>query len=303
MFQHRFRLVTAGALAVLALTGCAGPGTAPPPPSAAQQAVAVDQDGTHRALSELERRFDARLGVYALDTGTGREVAFRADERFAFASTHKVFSAGEVLRRNSMAGLERRIHYTEQDLVDNSPVTEKHVADGLTLREVIDATIRYSDNTGANLLFREIGGPAGLTAALRGLGDTTTRSDRTETDLNRTSPGDPRDTSTPRALAGDLRTYLTGDVLPEPQRALLADIMGANTITGELIPAGVPDGWRVGDKSGAADYGTRNDIAVVHPPNRAPIVLSVLSDRAEPDADYDNALIAEAARVVTAELS
>ncbi|GAB2675528.1 class A beta-lactamase [Saccharopolyspora gloriosae] len=293
MLTQRLRQATVAATTLLALAGCSGVDAAPTTPAPPATAATVH----YAEFDDLERRFDARLGVYALDTGTGREVAFRADDRFAFASTHKAFSAGVVLRRNTIDALERRITYSADDLVDNSPVTEQHVADGMTLREVIDAAIRYSDNTAANLLFRELGGPGELTAALRALGDATTRSDRTETDLNRTSPGDPRDTSTPRALANTLRAFTAGDVLPEPQRALLNDTMTGSPITQELIPAGVPEGWVVGDKSGAADYGTRNDIAIIRPPHRAPIMLAVLSDRPAPDADYDNALIAEATRV------
>lgn len=293
MLTQRLHQAAVAALTVLALTGCSGVDAAPPAPAP----PAAEATAHHAEFGALERRFDARLGVYALDTGTGREVAFRADDRFAFASTHKALSAGVVLQRNTIEALERRITYSADDLVANSPVTERHVADGMTLREVIDAAIRYSDNTAANLLFRELGGPGELTAALRALGDTTTRSDRTETDLNRTSPGDPRDTSTPRALAETLRTFTTGDVLPEAQRALLNETLNGSPITQELIPAGVPEGWVVGDKSGAAEYGTRNDIAIIRPPHRAPIMLSVLSDRSTPDAEYDNALIAEATRV------
>nr|WP_243788393.1 class A beta-lactamase [Saccharopolyspora gloriosae] len=292
MFSHRLHQAAIAALTVLALAGCSGVDAATPAP-------APPAATAHQAeFGDLEQRFDARLGVYALDTGTGQEVAFRSDDRFAFASTHKALSGAEVLRRNTMEGLERRITYSQADVVSNSPVTEKHVADGLTVREVIDAAIRHSDNTAANLLFRELGGPAELTAALRGIGDTTTRSDRTETDLNQTSPGDPRDTSTPRALAESLRTYTTGDVLPDAQRALLNEMLNRSPLTQELIPAGVPEGWLVGDKSGAATYGTRNDIAIIRPPHRAPIMLSVLSDRQAPDAEYDDALIAEATRVV-----
>ncbi|GAA3360138.1 class A beta-lactamase [Saccharopolyspora gregorii] len=302
MLKQRFHQVAVAALAALTLAGCTGGVSAVPATSAAVPPASA-ATARQAEFDELERRFDARLGVYALDTGTGREVVHRADERFAFASTHKALSSGEVLRRNSPADLDRRITYSQADLVENSPVTEQHVADGLTLREVIDAAIRYSDNTAANLMFRELGGPAEMTAALRGLGDTTTRFDRTETDLNLTSPGDPRDTSTPRALATSLRAYTTGDVLAPEQRALLNEMMGANTLTTDLIPAGVPAGWRVGDKSGAANHGTRNDIAVIYPPNRAPIMLSVLSDRAAVDAEYDDALIVEATKIATSALN
>lgn len=273
---------------ILALTGCSGP----------ESASSAGTRDAREEFSRLERDFDARLGVYAVDTATGREVAYRADERFAHASTFKALAAGELLRRNSLEELDRTITYSRDDLVTYSPITEKHVDSGMPLREVIAAAIRHSDNTAGNLLLRELGGPDGFTAALRRIGDTTTRADRFETDLNETAPGDPRDTSTPRALATSLRAYAVDDVLPADKRAVLNEMLRTNTTGDALIRASAPAGWQVGDKTGAASHGTRNDIAVVWPPERAPIVLAVLSDREAEDADYEDALIARAAAVV-----
>ncbi len=281
-------------VAFFALAGCTGveplPAAAPSPP--VDDAASLQQD-FHR----LEQRFDSRLGVYAVDTGTGREVAYHADVRFAYASTHKALSVGAVLQRTAVGDLNKRITYDRGDLVRHSPVTSRHVDSGMTLRSVMGAAIRHSDNTAANLLFRELGGPAGLQAALRRIGDTTTRVDRVEPDLNETAPGDPRDTSTPRAMADSLRAFTLGNALPEDERAILTGMLRTNALTGDLIRAGVPAGWKVGDKSGAADYGTRNDIAVIWPPEGAPLVMAIMSERATEDADYDNALIAEAAGV------
>lgn len=275
------------ALSVASLTACSTPAPAPPP--AATPSVSTERPD----FEGLERAYGARLGVYAVDTASGREVAFRADERFAYASTHKVFSAGGVLQRTPVAELDRTVTYGKQDLVTNSPVTEKHVATGLPLRAVMDATLRYSDNTGGNLLFRELGGPEGLNAVFRGIGDTTSHADRIEPALNDTAPGDGRDTSTPRALAVSLRAFALGDALPEDKRKVLVDMMRANTTGDQNIRAGVP-GWAVADKTGTAAYGTRNDIGVVWPPNRAPIVVSVLTDRPDKDAKIDNKLLADA---------
>ncbi|GAB3741384.1 class A beta-lactamase [Amycolatopsis oliviviridis] len=279
------------ALSAVSLAACSTP--APPQPPAATPAASAVAASAQADFEQLERTFGARLGVYAIDTATGREVTFRADERFAYASTHKVFTAGGVLQRTPVADLDRTVTYGQQDLVSNSPVTEKHVATGMPLRAVIDATLRYSDNTGGNLLFRELGGPEGLNAVLRGIGDTTSHADRIEPDLNDTFPGDKRDTSTPRALAADLRAFALGDALPEDKRKILVDMMRANTTGDENIRAGVP-GWPVADKTGTAGYGTRNDIGVVWPPDRAPIVISVLTDRATKDAKIDNKLLAQA---------
>ncbi|MET8998771.1 class A beta-lactamase [Amycolatopsis sp. NPDC004169] len=248
-------------------------------------------------FAPLERSFDARLGVYAVDTGSGREITHRPDERFGYASTHKAFSAAAVLQRTGLDGLTKHLTYTRADLQPNSPVTEKHVTTGLSLREAIDAALRYSDNTAANLLFRELGGPAGLAAALRGAGDTTTHVDRIEPGLNDLAPGDVRDTSTPRAMAGSLRAFALGPALPPEKQTVLTDIMRANTTGAALIRAGAPAGWAVADKTGTGSYATRNDIAVVWPPGRAPIVLVVLSSRRDKDAEHDDRLIAQAAKL------
>ncbi|MDR7274313.1 class A beta-lactamase [Catenuloplanes atrovinosus] len=246
----------------------------------------------------LEQRYDARLGVYAVDTGTGRTVTFRADERFAYASTFKALAAAAVLDRTTDAELRRVVRYTAADLVDYSPVTELHVDEGMTLAAIAEAAITVSDNTAGNLLFRELGGPDGLERALRAIGDRTTSADRIETELNTAIPGDRRDTSTPRALAADLRAYALGGELCRGDREQFVAWLRANTTGGETIRAGVPSDWVVGDKTGSGGYGTRNDIAVLWPPSGAPIVLAVLSTRETEGAEYDNALLADAAAAV-----
>ncbi|TDC42053.1 hypothetical protein E1258_32635 [Micromonospora sp. KC207] len=190
--------------AVLALGLAAG--CTPARPSATPDATAVP--GTSAPLgpsaspvpppvelAALERRFDARLGVYAVDTGTGRTLAHRADERFAYASTFKALAAGALLAATSDAELDRIVRYERADLVPHSPVTEQHVAGGMTLRAVADAAVRYSDNTAANLMLAELGGPAGFERVLRGIGDTVTDPARTETSLNEAAP--PRRTRSP----------------------------------------------------------------------------------------------------------
>ncbi|MET7470849.1 class A beta-lactamase [Micromonospora sp. NPDC005222] len=253
-------------------------------------------------LAALERRFDARIGVYAVDTGTGRTLAHRADERFAYASTCKALAAGAVLAATSDADRDRVVRYRRADLVAHSPVTERHVRTGMTLRAAAEAAVRHSDNTAGNLLFDALGGPAGFARALSDVGDRVTRPARTEPELNAATPGDERDTSTPRALAGSLRAYTLGDALRPADRELLLGWMRAGTTGSGLVRAGVPDGWQVADKSGTGGYGTRNDIAVVWPPGRAPIVLAVLSSRDSRDAKPDDALVAQAAKVAVTAL-
>ncbi|MGC5530625.1 class A beta-lactamase [Streptomyces sp. SR-10] len=295
-----------GALVSVPLAAC-GTESGSPSPSPAGKASgspsATARDAG-RAFAALEEEYAARLGVYAVDTGTGRTVAHRDGERFAYASTFKALAAGAVLRRYGLGGLERVVTYRREDLVDHSPVTEKHVATGMSLGDLCDAAVRFSDNTAGNLLFDAVGGPRKLQAVLAELGDDVTRMERRETELNEWTPGATRDTSTPRALAEDLRAFVLGDALAKPERARLAQWLTANTTGGGLIRAGVPKGWTVGDKTGAGStYGTRNDIAVVWPPDAAPLVLAVLSNRTDADADYDNTLIAKATSAAVAALT
>jgi beta-lactamase class A len=313
--RPRTRLLAALAVAgSVTLTACStddqsvpvtAPVIAPPPavtPAATGPATETVIDTADAAFAQLEQDFDARLGVFAVDTGSERTLAFRAEERFAYASTFKALAAAAVLDRTSPAELDQVVTYTAADLAAYSPITEGRTGTGMTLRELCDAAVRYSDNTAGNLLLRHLGGPAGLDADLAALGDDVTRVERVEPDLNEAVPGDDRDTSTPRALGGDLRAYALGDALDADDRALLTGWLRANTTGGALIRAGVPAGWEVGDKTGNGAYGTRNDIAVLWPPDRAPIVLAVMSSRDEQDAEHDDALIAAAARAAVAAL-
>ncbi|WP_299956336.1 class A beta-lactamase [uncultured Modestobacter sp.] len=292
---------------LLGLSGC-GSGaetTASAPssvPSSSSPAPPAPDPAVAAAFSGLETEFGARLGVYALDTGSGRVVEHRADERFAFASTHKALSVAALLDATTDADLDEVVRWTAADLVTYSPVTEPRTGTGLPLREVAAAAVQHSDNTAANLVFDRIGGPAGLEQALRDLGDDVTSVDRVETELNSAVPGDERDTSTPRALATDLRAVLLDDVLDPADRELLTGWMRDSTTGDTLVRAGVPAGWEVADKSGSGGYGTRNDIAVVHPPDGAPIVLAVLSSRDEPDADHSDELVARVTEIAVTAL-
>ncbi|MEU3228773.1 class A beta-lactamase [Nocardiopsis alba] len=283
------------ALALVPLVGCGTAGEGASEEVSSADAL-VDVEAEFEAL---EAEYDTRLGVYALDTGSGEEVEFREDERFAFASTFKSLLAGVVLSENSLEEMERVITYDEDALVSHSPVTEENVGTGMSLLELCDATVRFSDNAAANLLLEELGGPEGFTESLEELtGDDVTTLDRYETDMSAAVPGDERDTSTPEALAGSLEAFTLGDVLPEDRREVLVDMLVRNTTGDAVIRAGVPEGWVVGDKTGTGGYGTRNDIAVVWPEEGDPIVLAVLSTMEVEDAEPQDSLIAEATEVV-----
>ncbi len=292
------RLVTAAlaSLALASLAGCSAAPAVPETPSATAT-TAPTAPSADAEFDELEQQFDARLGVYALDTGTGLALEYRSDERFAYASTIKVFASAVLLNQTSDDELDTLVTYDESDLLDYAPITEQHVDTGMTLRELADAAIRYSDNTAANLIFEQIGGPAGLGTALQAMGDDVTQVDRNEPELNEATPGDTRDTTTPEAFATTLEALVLGDALDASDRETLTDWLVGNTTGDNLIRVGVPAEWTVGDKTGSASYGTRNDIAVIWPTEGDPIVLAVMSSRAESDADYDDKLIAEATAV------
>ncbi|MEU6821963.1 class A beta-lactamase [Streptomyces atriruber] len=313
------------AAALLPLSACGtddGPdsgASSPRPSGRGSGRPDASPDGARLAsrFTALERKHGGRLGVHALATGTGATLTHRADERFAFCSTFKTLAAAAVLHHRPLDRLDKRVTYTAADVDSISPVTEKHIATGMTLRELCDAAIRYSDGTAGNLLMREIGGPAGLTAYLRRLGDSTSRMDHYEPELNDVRPKDPRDTTTPRAVAADYRALVLGDALPAGKRALLEDWLRRNaTEVGEQrIRAGLPKGkgkgegkgrgkgWQVADKTGTGNWGRANDIAVIWPPHTDPLVLAVMTDRPGRDAPPVNAFIAEAAELVVAELT
>jgi len=251
----------------------------------------------HDALFELEKKFDARLGVYAM-SDNGSTIEHRADERFAFCSTFKGLATAAILHRNPLSHLDTVVTYTEAELMKSSTITRQHVQTGMKLRDLCDAAVRYSDGTAGNLLLRDVGGPAELTKYLRELGDTETRMDRIEPDLTSATPGDPRDTATPRALGTDYQRIVLGDALEPEKRDFLKDLLERSTTGAKRIRAGVPQGSKVANKTGTGEYGTINDIAVVWPPNREPVLIAIMSSKSAADAKYDEALVAEAAAYV-----
>ncbi|ATQ73346.1 class A beta-lactamase [Massilia violaceinigra] len=259
---------------------------------------------TQARLAALEKAAGGRLGVAAVDTGNGRQMGHRASERFPMCSTFKAIASAAILAhaRNVPGLLEQRIRYTKADLVTYSPITEQELDKGMTVAELCEATIQYSDNAAANLLMKLIGGPAGVTAFARSVGDTTFRLDRWETELNSAIPGDPRDTTTPEAMATLLRRVALDDGLPPAQRDLLQAWMRGNTTGAARIRAGVPAGWAVADKTGTGAYGSSNDIGIVFPPKGAPVVLALYYTQAAPDAKANSDILAAATRIVMEEL-
>lgn len=265
------------------------------PPWALADTAALDA-----AVRELEARVQGRLGVHFVDGGSGREWGHRSDERFLMLSSFKTLIGALVLARadEGVAPLTRRVRYTQADLVSWSPVTGKHTGgEGLSLAQLCEATITTSDNTAANLILAEVGGPAALTAFLRRIGDGVTRLDRIEPALNTAVPGQDLDTTTPRAMARTLRTLLLGEALSPASRAQLAAWLKANTTGGKRLRAGVPAGWAVGEKTGTAGQ-SANDAGIAWSPGRAPLLVSAyLADSPAPPEQREHTL-AEVGRLL-----
>lgn len=255
------------------------------------------------ALMALEARLGGRIGVLAIDTGNGARIAHRADERFAMCSTFKMPLAAAVLSRADRGELVlgQAVSYGSADLLDHAPVTRAHLAEGkLSIEMLIQAIIEVSDNTAANLLLNLVGGPMALTNYLRKLGDQVTRLDRNEPGLNTNLPGDERDTTTPNAMIGTMQRILVGDALSAGARDKLIGWM-KNSRTGlERLRAGLPSEWIVADKTGTGVNGAVNDIAIVWPPQRAPILIAVYMSGSMRSVAELNAAHAEIGSIIVA---
>ncbi|KUL38928.1 class A beta-lactamase [Streptomyces sp. NRRL F-4489] len=291
---HRRGLLKAGLAASTALLAATSPSATAWAATGSRQRRSLDSH-----LSDLEHRYGARLGVYARNVRTGQVIAHRAQERFAMCSTFKAIAAAAVLRDQAhCAPMDKVIHYPPTDILPNSPRTEEHVDTGMAVRDLCGAAIQYSDNTAGNLLLRQIGGPGGLTAFLRSIGDPVTRLDRWEPDLNTAIPGDLRDTTTPEAICRSYEQLTLGRALTAPDRERLVAWLKGNTTSDERFRAGLPHTWTVADKTGTGSYASANDIGVAWTTRHTPIVLAVLSTKPTKDAPVDNALVADAARVI-----
>ena len=251
-------------------------------------------------FAKLERTLAGRLGVFALNTANGKQLSYHADEYFPMCSTFKVILASAILKRSTQIDglMQQRIKYQQSDLVTYSPITERHLEDGMTVAALCAAAIQYSDNTASNLLMKILGGPGAVTTFARSIGDRQFRLDRWETALNSSIPGDRRDTSTPNAMALSLQRLAYGDALEPRLQLQLRVWLQGNTTGVARIRAGVPTDWQVGDKTGTGDYGTANDVALLWPPRRAPVVVAIYTTQAEKDAKARNDVIASAARIV-----
>jgi beta-lactamase class A len=266
----------------------------------ATSAASGENDAAAR-IAAIETGIGGRIGVAAVDTSNDKHLDYRAEERFPMCSTFKFLAAAAVLKRvdEKKEKLERFVPYNAKDILEYAPVTKEHLNEGgMTLGALCEAAIEQSDNTAGNLLLNAIGGPAGLTNFARALGDRVTRLDRIEPELNSAIPGDERDTTTPAAISSDMQRLLLGDALSEASRCKLDDWLQRNETGGSMIRAGVPKTWSVGDKTGRGANGATNDIAIMRPPDRAPILLAIYSVGSTATANDRAAAIAEVTKLV-----
>ncbi len=255
-----------------------------------------------RALTRIEAASGGRLGVAVLDLALGQRSGHRSTERFPLCSTFKVLACGALLSRvdRGLEDLDRRILFEPKDVVTYSPVTKDRVGrGGMTLAELCEAAMTQSDNTAGNLILASLGGPSAVTAYARSLGDPSTRLDRTETDLNEAAPGDLRDTTTPDAMAGDLHVARRRrPSLGALSRSASPAWLVSNQTGGAKLRAGLPPDWRIGDRTGGGDRGTTNDVAVLWPPGRQPLIVCVYLTETNASFADRNATIAAVGRAV-----
>jgi len=262
---------------------------------ALEKTVSIQQE-----LAALETSTGGRLGVFAINTANQDTIQYHANQRFPFCSTGKLMVVGAILQKNMSNSdlLKQNISYNKQDLITYSPITEQHIPQGMTVSGLCAAALDYSDNTAANLLVEQLGGPKAVNTFARSIDDRAFRLDRIEPQLNSAIPGDLRDTTTPLAMARSLQKLVLGQALGQTERQQLQAWLKANTTGNTRIRAGVPKGWIVGDKTGTGDYGTTNDIGVIWPPHCSPIVVAIYFTQSQKNASAKDAVLASATRLV-----
>jgi beta-lactamase class A len=246
-----------------------------------------------------------RIGLYAKNLRTGRELAWRANERFVMCSTFKASLAALALRRVDVGKdkLDVMISYTDADILDYAPVARVNLARGaLSIEEMCAGAVEYSDNTCANLLLAHVGGPTALTSFWRSISDQVTRLDHNEPELNRSAPGDPHDTTSPAAMTTNLTRLVLGDVLSLASRQRLTNWMLACKTGDHRLRGGLPRNWLIADKTGNNGNDAAGDIAVVWPRPHEPVVICVYTQGGSPTPDRLTAVFADVGRLTARSL-
>ena len=293
MYRRQLLQQTGGALVLGALAGCAIPKCA-------------DQSSLKKRIVALEKQSGGTLGVAYFDHHSHTQFAYRGDTLFPLCSTFKLLLVAAILQKidQGKEHLERQIAVRSTDMVPYSPVVEKYIDREISIERLCEGTLIWSDNASANLLLPIIGGPAGLTEFMRGINDPITRLDRNEPTLGSATPGDPRDTTTPSAMRASMQHLLleANDTLSEGARTRLKNWLIDNRTGNTRIRAGAPKDWRIGDKTGAGMHGSCNDVAILWPPERQAISLCLYLRDCPKDSPAQHAVLAEATRILLAEL-
>lgn len=257
-------------------------------------------DATTQDLKKVEDKYDANIGVYALNTATDEEITFNEDKRFAYASTFKAVSSAMLLEKTPHNELNKKVHVSKEDIVPYSPVLEKFINKDITFKKLIEATMLYSDNTANNIIIEELGGYKEVNKRLKSLDDKTTKPSRMEPELNNYDPKNNRDTSTPQAFGKTLNKLINDGRLSKENKAFLIDLMINNKSGDTLIKKGAPKNFKVADKSGQAiTYASRNDVALVYPKGESkPIVLVIFTNKEGKTDKPNDKVVSETAKVV-----
>ena len=261
---------------------------------------AAEADDVQQRLAALERKHGGRLGVAILDTNNSRRIGHRADERFMMCSTFKLLLAAATLARvdRGEEHLDRRLIFGQDAVLSYAPVTSHHVGPpGMSIAELCSAAVSLSDNTAANVLLANLGGPSALTAYVRTLGDSITRLDRNEPDLNRPARDGVSDTTTPASMLNNLRVLTLGDALSDGMRKQLGTWMRETTTGLTRLRAGLPSDWLAGDKTGSA-FDATNDVVIIWPSQRKPLLVSAYYSASKLDDAARSAVLAEVGRIV-----
>ncbi len=257
-------------------------------------------DATTQDLKKVEDKYDANVGVYALNTATDEEITFNEDKRFAYASTFKAVSSAMLLEKTTHNELNKKVHISKEDIVPYSPVLEKFINKDITIKKLIEATMLYSDNTANNMIIEELGGYKEVNKRLKSLDDKTTKPSRMEPELNNYDPKSNKDTSTPKAFGKTLNKLINDGHLSKENKAFLIDLMINNKSGDTLIKKGAPKNFKVADKSGQAiTYASRNDVAFVYPKGESkPIILVIFTNKEGKTDKPNDKVISETAKVV-----
>lgn len=258
-------------------------------------------------FASIEKRIGGRLGVALVDYQGNLISSHRGNERFAMCSTFKAPLASALFAAHAKGDVDMHAKFMvkPEDSIPYMPFVKKRLEDGkpISLSDCAKAAAQTSDNAAANLVLAAIGGPKGFTDFIRTSGDSVTRLDRTEPELNENIPGDPRDTTTPVAMAWLMQKLLAGNAVPADHKDMLKDWMIGSKTGANRIRAGLPKGWPVGNKTGTAPGGTAyNDIAIIWPSTAefgaSPVILTVYTDRPTASAKKVNAAIADVAKSI-----